>query len=209
MINILEEIDNQTPLTEEEGYELTKQYVNYFWRINKFYSLKTEYEEEDVVSILIVKFYQHHLFDKYDSRITSKKYHIMNAVRTSMIDLLRKHRECLSLESESEDGFALEDIVESEIDVAKQAIGQKRRDDIIEQLPDTSKSNVVGYSPLFGKVVNLSYRMLALHLEAGYKVKDLADIYKNPKTNKPVSEGTISSYIREMREYILDNIVIA
>lgn len=201
-------LDNESPLTEEEGYALTKHYVNYFWRTNKYYSLKTEYEEDDVVSELMLKFYKHNLFAKYNMETTSKKYYVMRAVTTSMIDLLRKHREHLSLESENEEGLSLEDIIESEVNVSKEAIGNQRRDEIIAQLPETSKSSVVGFSPMMGNI-NLSYRVLALHLEAGYKVKEIAQMYKNPATNEPISEGTVSSYIRNMREFVLDNIVIA
>ena len=201
-------LTNETPLTQEEGYELTKFYVNYFWRTNKFYSLKNQYDEEDIVSIIYIKFLEHNHFEKYNNRITSKKYHIMNGVRTSMIDLLRKYREVVYLDKENEEGSTLKETIVGPQDLEVEAISSFKREEILDKLPETTNSKIEGFSPLLKKTVNISYRMLALHLEAGYKASDLAKFYKNPSSGENVSEGSISRYIRDMREFVLDNIVI-
>lgn len=208
MLNI-NELTNETQLTQEEGYELTKFYVNYFWRTNKFYSLKNQYDEEDIVSIIYIKFMEHNHFAKYNPNITSKKYHIMNGVRTSMIDLLRKYREVVYLDKENEEGSTLMETIESPQNIEVEAISSFKRDDILNALPESTNSKITGFSPLLKREVNISYRILALHLEAGYKASDLAKFYKNPTSGENVSEGSISRYIREMREYVLDNIVVA
>lgn len=204
-------VDNETPLSVEEGCEFTKFYVNYYWRTNKYYSLKDQYEEDDIVNELICKFLRLNAFDKYDSTKTSKKYYCMRIVQTSMIDLLRKYRETLSLNRESgiETGLTFEDLVEDEgIGVENEASGSADRDRIINQLPNSTRSAIRGFSPLMGKEVGIDYRTLALHMEAGYTVKDLAKMYVNPNSGQNISEGSVSRYISEMREYILDNIVI-
>lgn len=216
MMNI-NEIKNETPLTQEEGYVLTQFYVNYFWRNNKFYSLKNTYEEEDVVGDIYLKFMTKGFFEKYNSAITSKKYHVMNGVRTSMIDMLRKYRDVASLDQElTEDGFCLldtladdSDFVEEVIHKEQMEIGQVKRDRIIAALPEETASKIVGYSELLGRMVNISYRMLALHLEAGYTVKRLAEMYKNPKTGESITQGNVSKHIANMREWMLDNVVLA
>lgn len=216
MMNI-SEIKNETPLTQEEGYVLTQFYVSYFWRNNKFYSLKNTYEEEDVVGEIYLKFLTKNFFEKYNCAITSKKYHVMNGVRTSMIDMLRKYREVSSLDQEmTEDGFCLLDVIPDESDFVEEIIheeemqiGQSKRDRIIAALPEETTSKIEGYSELLGRVVNISYRMLALHLEAGYTVKRLAEMYKNPKTGNSITQGNVSKHIANMREWMLDNVVLA
>ena len=202
-------ITNDTELTLEEGYELTKFYVHYFWITNKYYSLKNRYEEEDVVNEVYLKFLRLNHFAKYNPFITSKKYHIMNGVRTSMIDLLRKQREEISLDQEVDDGFSLMETIEDEgLTTEKRSLGFQRREEILEQLPLETRSKIKGYSPLFHREVNISYRVLALHLEAGYSVKQIAQIYKNPRTGESISEASVSKYIGDLREYVLDNVML-
>ena len=208
MINV-SKVVNEEPMTEEEGYELTKYYVHYFWSVNKYYSLKNQYEEGDILSEVYLKFMRHSYFKKYDYRVTTKKYFIMRGVQTTIIDLLRKYRETYSLDKENENGTTHMDILEDEtISVEKKVEGEVRRKEILDKLPEKSDSKIKGYSTLLNKEVNISYRVLAQHLEAGYRPKDLAQMYKNPETGENVSEGTITSYIRKLREYALDNIVL-
>ena len=212
----IEDIKNELPLTREEGYVLTQNYVRYFWRTNKFYSLKNVYEEEDIVDEIYCKFLAKSFFEKYNNKITSKKYHVMNGVRTSMIDMLRKYRDVSSLEEEIGDGLTRADMIKDDYDLEEQAIFEASKEDsdwernrILLSLPDKTASKILGYSELLGKEVNISYRMLALHLEAGYTVKRLAEMYKNPKTGNSITQGNVSKHIANMREYILDNVVIA
>lgn len=211
----IESIKNDTELTAEEGYVLTQHYVRYFWRTNKFYSLKNVYEEEDVVSEIYCKFLEKGFFDKYNQKITSKKYFVMNSVRTSMIDMLRKYRDVSSLEEEVGDGLTRMDMIQDDYDLEEQAIFEADREShawernrILMSLPDTTASKIVGYSELLGKEINISYRMLALHLEAGYTVKRLAEMYKNPKSGKSITQGNVSKHIANMREWLLDNVVL-
>lgn len=213
----INEIDNSTPLTQEEGFFLTQHYVRYFWRVNKFYSLKNVYEEEDITMEIYCKFLEKGFFEKYDNTKTSKKYHVMNSVRTSMIDMLRKYRDMVSLEEEiGEDGLTRMDMLKDDYNLEEQALFEASKEDaewernrILLSLPDTTKSKIVGFSELLKKEVNISYRMLAIHLEAGYTVKQLAEMYKNPKSGKSITSGNVSKHIANMREFILDNVVIA
>ena len=70
---------SESTISLEEGYEITKKYVEYFWYTNKFYSLKNVYELEDITQELFCKFLEKGLF-AITPKITSKKYHI-NSVK--------------------------------------------------------------------------------------------------------------------------------
>lgn len=209
-------LDRETAISKEEGWFLTDFYVRSFWRAGKFYSLNRRFDVEDIISEIYVKFLDKNFFEKYNPKTTSKKYFVMVAVRNSMIDMLRKLRETASLNAENEEGLTLMETMESDINVEDEAIfnsqreySEKRRLEILMQLPDETKSVLRGYSLLVGREIAPTYRMLALHLEAGYKVKDIAEMFINPKSGKPVTQGNISSHIKKMREFVLDNVVIA
>lgn len=205
-------IDNKTPFTEEEKYELISFYVNYYYT-QKYHSLREIYEVGDIISECYIKFMRHQLFEKYNSNVTSKKYLVARAVQTTMIDLLRKQRErFVSLDmtiGEDEDSATMMDMLASEEVVDEQVVGEVRRNAILSQLPEDSRSKVVGFSPLHNKEVPISYRVLAELLEAGYKAKDIAMMFINPNNGQPVSVNTVNKYISELREFVLDNIVIA
>lgn len=212
----INEIKNDTEFTLEEGYDLTDFYVRYYWATNKFYSLKNQFEVEDVVHDLYIKFIERNLFGKYNNKITSKKYYVMNAVRNGMIDMLRKYRETISLEQKlTEDGMCLMDVIPDETDTEHDVIERidreasyhaEKRQFILDSLPDTTDSKIVGFSPLMNCEVNISYRVLALHLEVGYTVKMLAEMYRNPKTGNPITQGNVSKHIANMREFLLDTV---
>lgn len=204
-INI--EVKKDNVLTREEGYELTKCYVEYYWATGKFYSLKNQYELEDLVHEIYAKFLEKKLFEKYNSEITSKKYHVMNSVRTSLIDMLRKYRESLSLDKEDENGITLGEKIKSNEDVSKEALGEVCREDILNRIPKDTDSKLVGNSPIFG-VVNFSLWTIAVHLEKGYSVEDISKMFINQRSGKPVTKGRVQQLVQELREYVLDNIRI-
>ena len=91
-------MEEKDVISKEEGYELVKRYVHYFWVTGKFYSLKNDREEIDIVDDIYCKFLSKHLFEKYDSSITSKKYFVMIPVKRTMSDMLRKYRYLVSLD---------------------------------------------------------------------------------------------------------------
>lgn len=202
------EIKQDGVLTREEGYELTKFYVEYFWRINKFYSLKNRWTCEDLVSEIYVKFLEKRLFEKYDASITSKKYHVMNSVRTSLIDLLRKYHDESSFDKEDEQGLTLADKLEAtDNSVEDVAVGNVLRDKIFEKLPKETRSKIIGNSPIFGKV-NFSLYWVAAHLERGYSISDLTKVYTNINSGRPVTKGRVQQVVQDLRDFILDNFVI-
>lgn len=205
------EIKQDGILTAEEGYELTRKYVSYFWRVGKYYSLKTEYEMEDVISIIYLKMLERDYFSRYDSSVTSKAYFMQRCVSTKMVDLLRKHRDLKSLETPvNEDGMTLMDVLEDK-SLAMESVceGNLQRDKILEQLPTVSSSKIRGYCEVLGREVGVNYRDIAEMLEVGLKASDMAEFLKNPRSGMSISEGSVSKYIRDLREYVLNNIVIA
>ena len=101
-----------------------------------------------------------------------------------MIDMLRKYRDTYSLDVETEDGFSLYSVLEDEeLDVNPLRV--RLPDQIIESLPDTTNSKLHGVSPLMGEV-NLSMRVIAIHLENGYSVKEISQMYYNEKSGRHV-----------------------
>lgn len=207
MLEMTMEIKKDGVLTREEGYELTKFYVEYFWATGKFYSLKNQYEMEDLVHEVYAKFLEKRLFEKYNQKITSKKYHVMNAVKNALIDMLRKYRETISLEKEDENGITLADKLEDSTDVEAQAIGTVGRNRILDQIPRTTDSKLVGNSPVLG-TVNFSLWTIAFHLEQGYTTEDISKMFINPKSGRPVTKGRVQQLVQALREYVLDNIPI-
>ena len=207
MMKIEMEIREDAVLTREEGYELTKFYVEYYWATGKFYSLKNQYELEDLVHEIYAKFLEKKLFEKYNSSITSKKYHVMNSVRNSLIDMLRKYREFVSLDKEDEMGITLVERIESEEDMQAYVIGDVRRNQILDRIPKDTDSKLVGISPVFGKV-NFSLWTIAVHLEQGFTVEEISKMFINERSGKPVTKGRVQQMVQALREYVLDNIPI-
>lgn len=188
-----------------EGYELTKFYVTYFW-FNKFHTLRHNYELEDLVNELCLKFIEKNLFKKYNSQITSKKYHVMISVRRSLIDILRKQRKEVSLEqclTEDEDDFSLMSVLDSGVDVNLEVVGRQVRDDIIAILPDYTNSKLEGNSPLLGKC-GFTLRNIALHLEQGYGAKEIAEFYYNPRSGRHTTTSNVLKMIRTIRQICVD-----
>ena len=193
---------------QKEWYELTKKYVSYFFRTSRS-ALRNYNSLEDVVSDTYLHFLEKGLFEKYEEKITSKKYFIMSAVRNYMTDLLRKQRETYSLDytfstEEGEEitlGETIEDkenrfeVLENDMDVQS----------ILSVLPDSTNSKVEGNSPLYGKC-NMSLRMIAAHVAAGYTSVEIANMYINPANQKPVTLGRIHQLFGDIR-MILDPVM--
>lgn len=206
-------------ISREEGYELVKAYATYFFR-NKFTTLKDYYSVEDVVNEIYVKFLERKFFEKYNPSFTSKKYFVMTAVRNSISnminhDIKRVTLNAVSTDTELAPDLYLEDIIEDKHDYNEDVdwnvdyeYHEKQRERILKALPDFADTKIHGYSPLLKKDVVLSYRVLALHLESGYKPKDLCSIFLNPKNGKPISIGSMYRHITNLREFLLDNVVL-
>lgn len=196
----INKVDNATELTDEEGYNIVRYYVTYYWMSGKFYSLKNEMELEDAISTVYLKMLQHNHFSKYNAGIATKKYFVCRAVFTTMVDMLRKYKEVYSLDAiDAETGLSKIDLVE---DVHAQPVESSiERETLLGKLPNTTRSKIVGVGP-DGKEINVSYRTLALLLEQGYSIREISEFYVNPKSGEQVTEGCISRYVRELREYV-------
>ena len=80
----------ENKITQVEGFELIQFYVRYYCRTKKFYSLERDYDEGDIVSELFIIFTKRKLFEKYNPKVTSKKYYMMMAVQRGMIVFLKE-----------------------------------------------------------------------------------------------------------------------
>ena len=74
----------------EEHYQMIRKYVLYFTRTMP--DLLRFQQVDDLVHDVVEKFIKHTHIEKYDSTVTSIKYHIMHGVKTTMIDILRKEK---------------------------------------------------------------------------------------------------------------------
>lgn len=101
----------------QEDYSQIALYVNYFAR--KWPFLVRFQDQEDLVQTVCVKFLRFNHMEKFNSKITSRKYHIMNGVKTTMIDMIRREknrREEINLEvpiSSEEGSVTLLDTISS------------------------------------------------------------------------------------------------
>lgn len=194
-------MENENVITREEGYDLTSQYVSYFWNTGKFYSLKNQYEVEDLVMEIYAKFLEKGFFEKYSKKVTSKKYFVMTAVKNSLIDMLRKYREVVSLDKEDESGLTLADKIESIENLEDTVEGKVHRDSLFSYLPKETDSKLVGKSPVLG-TVNFSLWVIAYHLELGYSVKDISGMFFNKNSGKYVTAGHVYQAVYKIREIL-------
>lgn len=189
-----------------EGYELTKFYVTYFW-FHKFHTLRNNYELEDLVNEICLKFIEKNLFNKYNPQITSKKYHVMISVRRSLIDIVRKQGREISIDrslaDEDDEDFSLLAVLDSGIDVNAEVVGNQVRDDIIAILPDYTNSKLEGNSPLLGKC-GFTLRNIALHLEQGYGANEIAEFYYNPSSGRHTTTSNVLKMVRTIRQICVD-----
>lgn len=195
------EISKGGKLTNEEGYLLVVKYTQYYWRINKFYSLKNKYELNDMIHHIYCHFLEKRFFEKYDEKVTSKAYFVMRGVMTRLVDEMRKYREHLSIEQEDENGITLGEKIPDDFNMEDIAI----RNEIMDKIPGETDSKLVGKSPEFG-IVNFSLKTVAMHLEKGYTVQDIAAMFMNPASGRHVSESRVSQLVKELRGYCKENL---
>lgn len=211
MKELIRELESRTYeegiISNEEGFLLTYKYVSYFYNSKKFYSLNNSYDLEDLVQEIYCKFLAKNLFSKYNSSITSKKYHIMNSVKNSLIDMLRKYRETVSLDKklqDDEDG-SLYTVLSTNEDVEGSVIESNFISELLESLSDETNSKVIGYTPLMGEV-KMTERCIGMHLVNGYTVTEMSEWFINPNNKKPVSKSSISSIVKKVRENLSINL---
>lgn len=197
---------NDGIIGEVEGYELTKFYVTYFW-FNKFHTLRNQFELEDLVNEIYLKFLEKNLFNKFNPQITSKKYHVMVSVQRSLIDILRKQKNIVSLDTnlseDSDEDFSLLSVLDSGVDVSGQVLGQSVRDEIIAVLPDYTDSKLEGDSPILGKC-SFTLRNIALHLEQGYGPQEIAEFFYNPSSGRHTTPSNVHKMIKMIRQICTD-----
>jgi RNA polymerase sigma factor (sigma-70 family) len=185
-------------MTYEEGFELVKYYVTYYWRSKKFYSLSREYELEDLIQEVMLKFLRTNHFEKFNPEITSKKYHVMRSVMTCLVDLLRKQREAaVSLEEEvGEEGLTVGDRIEdTNMKTPEESyISEETLREMLAKLPE-SRSKVSVQSPILGQVT-LGVRSVFAHLALGWTPQEIAELFG-------VTTGRIYLLRKEINELIV------
>lgn len=186
-------------LTFEDAYPLIQKYVNYNW--NKYHSLRDFMEKEDAVQEIINKFQEKDYYAQYNPEGTTAKNFIAVAVGRWFIDKVRywERRRGTSLQKPIAEDLTLEEIISDNEYSTESVFGAAFRDKIIQLLPGDTESNVVVDSPILENS-KFSLRNVALLLEYGFKPNEICEMCKNPYSGNPVSLGTITKIIRELRE---------
>lgn len=175
-------------MTEEEGIALVKKFVNFFWVTGRFYSLKRTMTAEDAIQEILLKTYRQKVngktgmthFEKYDPRISTKGYHVMQLVYTTLCSLLqRQHEEMFSLDqplSEDSDSDTMGDHV-PDTKIADPETGFLQEETVrrvYERLPE--EDGPVVESSYLGKCV-FGCRGVFAHLMLGLKVSEVASVF--------------------------------
>ena len=202
-----------------EGYEMVKECTSYF--VYQKYPSLIKLGVEDIAHDIYMKLYDKKVFEKFNPSLISqnstytvaqsKQYYIQCSVKWALIDLFRremKKAEYITVESldattSDDDSYCIGDIIASEqIQPDTEVIGKMARDQIISSLPSSSKKRQSprGYSPLLGKVCTMDYQTIALHLEAGYSGKDIADLFTNEETGRRVTNSAVYQLIKIIRQ---------
>lgn len=187
------------PIPFEEAVPLITNYVNFFYRSGKFYSLSASYEAEDLVQEICLKWLTNDYLSMFCPDVTSKKYFIMSGVKNFMVDKLRQQRLCLSLDAEDpETGTPMGDLLEDTSLSMEKGLENMMLEMLLEELPDETDSKIIVISPIGRGKATL--RMLARLLAAGYTQSEIRKFFINPRTNEPVTSGRISQMVNEIRD---------
>lgn len=184
----------------EKAYEAIQRYSKFFLTSPSFYSLKEQYELEDLVQAITVRFLTNGYIDRWNPEKGSLSTYICGAVRNFFVDCLSSQKRTLSLDVENEDGLSLRDTLPDTDPVTTISICSVEQ--LLSSLPDASRSIARIDSPL--GTFKLSMRSLALHLHHGYTQAEIASYCVNAKTGGTVSLCRISQLVGELREHIVD-----
>lgn len=212
-----ENLRNDTPITPEEGYYLTGFYVTNFIVKGQFAPLVRKCKVIDLIHDLFYEFSlpKHKdangnrtltFFEVYNPAITSKKYHVMHSVKMSLIDKLRRHREEVSLDLPIGD-----DGENTILDLIPDPRSSERQDQtemkevyekILELVPDTTGSKLRGFSKQLNCEVAFTPRVVIRHFVMGMTPAEIAEIFINPVSGRPVSTSHVSQLIAEARSIL-------
>jgi len=184
----------------DEAYKAIQHYARFFFTSPSFYSLKEQYDVEDMVQAIVVRFLTNGYIDRFDPEKANLGTYIGGAVRNFFVDTVKAQKRAFSLDAENDEGLALCDVLpdtdpETIIDVCS-------LDQLLANLPDASRSVAKIVSPL--GTFPLSLRSLAIHLHHGYTQSEISSYCVNTKTGNTVSVCRISQIVGELREHIED-----
>ena len=122
----------------------------------------------------------------------------MLSVKRSLIDISRKYREQFSLDKEAEEGTDFYNIMPSNENIEINYLEDSLVNEILDSLSDETTSKVEGFSPILGQI-KMTERVIFFHILQGYKIGEIANFFKNPKSGKPISSSSISRIANEAK----------
>lgn len=198
----------------EEGYLLVHNALKRFYTGGNYEFLRNTTSFEDLLDDIFEICVRRDLFNRFqlsqdfiDGKTDNngKRAYIKVAVKRMLIDLnaYRRTKVTISADKEVEDDdnnanlyntledtrVNVQDEVTTRLDVMK----------VIDALDDT-KGTAVGFSPILGES-KLNEKTALIHLLNGYNVTEIAGMYKNPNTGKPVAKTYVSRLIKNCRRY--------
>ena len=216
MKNLLNELRKMDFANEvicmEEGYMLVhdalkKLLVNYPF-------LKNNYSFEDLLDDVFEVCVRRDLFNRFKlgedfvegkTENNGKRAYIKVAVKRMLIDMnaVRRTKMATSfdkaVDEDDDNSTNLYNTLPANINVQEEVTARIDVMAVINELDDT-KGTAVGVSPILGES-KLNEKTTLLHLLEGFNVTEIAAMYKNPTTGKPVAKTYISRLIKNCRRY--------
>jgi len=218
MRNLLRELEKMEFVNEticmEEGYLLVHNVLKRLYNGGNYEFLRNTTSFEDLLDDIFEICIRRDLFNRFQlsqdfidgkTENNGKRTYIKVAVKRMLIDLNAYRRTKVTISADKEvdgdddnsenlyntlaDNVNVQDEVTARLDVMQ----------VINTLDDT-KGTAVGVSPLLGES-KLNEKTVLLHVLEGYNVTEIAAMYKNPTTGKPVAKTYVSRLIKNCRQY--------
>jgi len=190
-------------LSKEEGFEIVEDFVSKMYYSERFSYLRKITELEDLVHDTYLHFLEKKAFKKFDpdpaSNTKSKKYYLYVLTRNFITDYLRTHQQkTVSLDKElnkndAEKGLSLMKQLKAKVCLEANLF----REDLLNKLTEEKiETKATGDSPILGEC-ELNLKTIAIHLDAGYKPKEITEFFKYEDRN--ISLSRIYQHINNVK----------
>ena len=218
MKNLINELSRMEFVDEvismEEGYMLVYKSLKYLLNTGRYSFLTSNFDFEDILDDVFATCIKRDLFNRFElsegfknGEVSNngKKAYVKTAVTRMLLDMTNYRRTKMNIsadatvDNEEENANLYNTLKDEKVNISEEVIAKIEVEKVLNAL-DGSKGNAEGYSPLLG-FSKLNDKNVMLHVLNGYTVTEISNIYKNPKTGKPVAKTYISRVIKDCRKY--------
>lgn len=186
---------------DEEVLKIIRGYVYHFCKVMP--DLLRFQDQDDLVQEVAIKFIRHDHIRKFDSNITSFKYHIMRGVKTTLIDILRKEKNRrleLELDRPVGDQDGEETTFASFLPAyPENPVAAFHLEQILNMIRDQFSKEWGSEieSPLIGKTRTSAYSVFIHHI-AGYSHTEIGKIFKFTGSRASQLVNEVVSWLEEI-----------